>query len=105
MHPISLVSYADDSTGVDGEKHSQVDEARFVRQYNFFHLLMRILCLCLVLMNLLLSVAPPSSSFVTIAVSIPHWLVKSERLSLEKDRLREDYYYEALAFSRHNTFA
>ena len=30
----------------------EIDEARFVRQYNFFHLLMRMLCLCLALMNL-----------------------------------------------------
>ena len=50
-------------------------------------------------MNLLLSVALPSSSLVTMAVSIPHWVVKS--LSQDEDSLREDYYYEALAFSRH----
>ena len=29
-------------------------------------------------MNLLLGVAPPSSSFVTIAVPIPHWDVTSD---------------------------
>ena len=44
----------------------------------------------------------PSSSFLTMAVSIPHWVVKSDRLSLEEDRLCEDYHYEALAFSRHS---
>ena len=59
------------------------------------------LCLCLGLMNVLLSVALPSSSFVTVAVSIPHRVVKSDRLSLDEDRLLEDCYYEALAFSRH----
>ena len=37
-----------------------------------------------------------------MAVSIPHCVVKSDRLSLDEDRLRGDYYYEALAFSRHN---
>ena len=79
----------------------EIGEAGFVKQYNFFHLLMRMLCLCLALMNLLLCVALPSSSFVTVAVSIPHWVVKSDRLSPDEDRLREDYYYEALAFSRH----
>ena len=68
---------------------------------NFFHLLVRTLCLCLALMNLLLSVAPPSSGFVTMAVSIPHWVVQSDRLSPDEDRLREDYYCEALTFSRH----
>ena len=52
-------------------------------------------------MNVLLGVAPPPSSCVTMAVSIPHWVVKSDRLSLDEDRLREDYYYEALALSRH----
>ena len=36
-----------------------------------------------------------------MAVTIPHWVVKSDRLSPDEDRLREDYYYEALAFSRH----
>ena len=36
-----------------------------------------------------------------MAVSIPHWVVKSDRLSQDEDSLREDYYYEALAFSRH----
>ena len=36
----------------------EIDEARFVKQHNVFHLLMRMLCLCLALMNLLLSVAP-----------------------------------------------
>ena len=36
-----------------------------------------------------------------MAVSIPHWVVKSDRMSPEGDRLREDYFFEALAFSRH----
>ena len=82
MHPISLVSDADDTTDVDGEKHSQskhikdfteeIDKAGCVRQYNFFHLLMRTLCLCLALVNLLHSVAHPSSSLVNMAILIPH---------------------------------
>ena len=59
------------------------------------------LYLCLALMNLLLCVAPPSSSLVTMAILKPHWVVKSDSLSPEEDRLREDYYYEALAFCRH----
>ena len=84
------------------ESTEEIDEAGVVRQYNFFHLPMRMLCLCLALMNFLLSVVPPSSSFVTLAVSIPHWVVKSDRLSPDEDRLREDYYYEALAYSRHH---
>ena len=79
-----------------------IDEAGFVRQYNFFHLLIRMLCLCLALMIFLLGVAPFLLAFVTTAVSIPHWVVKSDRLSQDEDRLREDYYYEALAFSRHS---
>ena len=44
---------------------------------------------------------PPPSSFVTIAVSIPHWVVKSDSLSQDEDSFREDYYHEALALSRH----
>ena len=47
----------------------EIDEAGCTRQYNFFHLRMRMLCLCLVLMNLLHRVASPSSSFVTIATN------------------------------------
>ena len=59
------------------------------------------LCLCLALMNLVHCVALPSSSMVTMAVFIPRWVVNWNRLSPEEDRLREDYFYEALAFSRH----
>ena len=114
MHPISLVRDADsdDNTDVDGEKipnrntieefTEEINEAGFVGQKNFFYLPIRMLCLCLALMNPLLSVAPPSSSFVTMAASIPHCVMKSDRWSLDDDRLREDYYYEALAFSRHS---
>ena len=64
-----------------------IDDAEFVGQYNFFHLLTRMLYLCLALMNLLPSVAPPSSSLVTIAVSVPHWVVKSDSLSQDEDSL------------------
>ena len=35
----------------------EIDEAGCVRQYNFFHLMMRMLCLCLALMKLLHSFA------------------------------------------------
>ena len=69
---------------------------------NFFYLPIRMLCLCLALMNLLLSVTLPSSSFVTRAVSTPHCVVKLYRLSLDDDQVREDHYYEALALSRHS---
>ena len=78
----------------------ETDEAGFVGQCHFFHLLMRMLCLCLAPLNLLLSVAHPSSGFVIMAVSIPHCVVKSDSLSLDDDRLREDDYHEAPAFSR-----
>ena len=36
-----------------------------------------------------------------MAILTPHWVVNSDRLSPEEHRLREDYYCEALAFSRH----
>ena len=36
-----------------------------------------------------------------MAVSTPHWVVKSDRLSQDEDKLREDYCCAALAFSRH----
>ena len=80
----------------------EIDEARRVREHNFFHLLTRMLCLCLALMNLLLGAALPSSSFVTMAVSTPHCVVKSDRWSPDDDGFLEDYYYEALAFFRHS---
>ena len=66
----------------------EIDEAEFVRQYNFFYFLTRMLCLCLCLMNFLLCVAPSSSSFVTMTVSISHWVVKSDSLSQDEDSLR-----------------
>ena len=78
----------------------EIDGAGFVRQYNLFHLLMRMLCLCLALMNLLKSVARSSASLVTMAILIPRWVVNSNTVSPEEDRLREDYYYDALAFFR-----
>ena len=71
----------------------EIDEAGFVREYNFFHLLMTMLCLCLALMNLLHSVASPFSGFVTMTILIQHWVVNSDRLSPEEDRLREDHYF------------
>ena len=78
MHPISLVG-DDDSADVDGSKTFPIEAPLRIsqrRQYKFFHLLMSMLCLFLALINLLpLRVAPSqsSSSFVTIAVSIPPW--------------------------------
>ena len=102
IHPISLVSDADsdDNTDEDGEKNpnrntieeftEEIDEAGFVGQCNFLHLPIRLLCLCLALMSFLLGVALPSPCLVTVAVSIPHCVVKSDRLSLDDDRLRED---------------
>ena len=68
----------------------EIDEARCVRQYNYFHLLMRLLCLCLSLMNLLHSVAPPS-----------FWLCDHGDINTTLGREFRDYCYEALAFSRH----
>ena len=51
---------------------------------------MRMLCLCLALLNLLHSVTALFSSIVTMAILIPRWVVNSDRLSPEEDRLRED---------------
>ena len=48
---------------------------------------MRILCLCMALMNFLFSLVLPSSNFATMAVLKPRLLET------------EDYYYKALAFS------
>ena len=59
----------------------EIDEAEFVRQYNSSHMLMKMLYLCLALMNLLLRVVRHSSSLVTMAVPLPHWGVTSDFLS------------------------
>ena len=55
-----------------------------------FLLAERMLCLCLALLCSVLHLF-----FVTMAVSIPHCVVKSDTLSPEEDRFREDYDYEA----------
>ena len=36
----------------------EIDEAKFVRQYNFFHLMMRMLCPCLLLGTFCLGLRP-----------------------------------------------
>ena len=103
MHPISLVSDADfeDRTHVGGEKHSPIEaQSRISQRRSMKQNLSDGTISFTALMNLLLSVALPSSSIVTMAVSIPHWVVKSGSLSQDEDNLREDYYYECLAFSR-----
>ena len=43
----------------------------------------RMLCVCLALKNMLLGVAPHSSSFVTIAALRPHCVEKSDRWTLD----------------------
>ena len=63
----------------------EIDETRIFRQDNFLHLLMRMLCLCLVLMNILHSVAHPSCDLVTMAILIPHWDATSDFLSQARD--------------------
>ena len=45
----------------------EIDEAGFVGQYDFLYLPIGVLCLCLALMNLLLSVAPPPPSSLLLA--------------------------------------
>ena len=61
MHSISLVSDAvfDDINNkripnrtFTEDFKEEIDEATFVRQYNSFHLRMRMLCLCLALMKI-----------------------------------------------------
>ena len=64
----------------------EIDETELVIQYNSSHVLMRMLCLCLALMNLLLHVATLSSSLVTMAITIPHWVVTSDFFSQVGDR-------------------
>ena len=46
--------------------------------WSVMSILIRMLCLCLALMNLLFRVAPPSSCFVTMAKLTPHCVVKSD---------------------------
>ena len=60
------------------EVTEEIDEAEFVGQHNFLYLSIRMICLRLTLVI----------CFCTDCV------VKSDRLPLDDDRLREDYYYE-----------
>ena len=75
-------------------------DSRIQFLWSVMSIFVRALCLCFVLLFLLLSVAHPSSSFVIVALSIPHCVVKSDRSSLDDDSLKT--YYEALALSRHS---
>ena len=53
-------------------------------------------------MTFLLSVAPLSSSFVTMASSKQSGVERVNRWTRNADQRREDCYYEALAFSPHS---
>ena len=76
-------------------------DSRIQFPWSVISILMRMLCLCLTLMNALLGVALRSSSFVTMAVLRPR-CVESDGWSPDDDQPCEDYYYEAIAFSRHS---
>ena len=81
-----MILHSDDDADVDGEKHShqytieefteEIDEAGFVGQCNFFYLPIRVVAL----MNLLLSVAPHSSSLATWQYP-KRWYQGQDRLS------------------------
>ena len=64
----------------------------------------RTLCLCLVLMTIFLSVINFSffPSFATMSSSKPIGVRRVNRWTRNPGQRREDHYYEALAFSRHN---
>ena len=95
MHPISLVNDVDsDDTltwmvrnisnqNIIEDFTEEIDEARFVRQYNCSNLLVKKLYLSLALINLLLGVVHHSSSLVTMAIPMPHWDVTSDYLSVD----------------------
>ena len=66
--------------------------------------LVKTLCLSLVLMTIFLTVCyrPFSPSFVTMSSSKPIGVCRVNRWTKNADQRREDYYYDALVFSRHN---
>ena len=62
-----------------------------------------ILCLCLALKTPVPSVSHPFfPSFLTISLSKPIGVVRSEHMDTHADQRREIYYYEPLGFSPHN---
>ena len=65
--------------------------------------LVRTLCLCLVLMTIFLSVSLFYPSFVTMSSSAPGGVRRVNRWTRNAEQRRENFYVEALAFSRHNT--
>ena len=96
MPPLTwIVKHIPNRTTID-DFTEEVDETRFVRQYNFFSPTDENVVsvfgsyepVCIVSRS-------SSSSLVTVAILIPHWVVNSDRLSPEEGRLREDYCYEA----------
>ena len=61
------------------------------------------LSLCLFLMTIFLGVSPFSPSFGTMSSSLPSGVRRVNRWTRRLvERRRENYYYDALAFSRHN---
>ena len=65
--------------------------------------LVKTLCLCLVLMTVFLCVSPFSPGLVTMSSSKPIGVVRVNRWTRNSTERLENYYYEALALSRHNT--
>ena len=79
----------------------EIDEAEYVRQCNFFHPCDENVVFVFGSYEPFALCCAPFFQLWTMAILIPHWVVNSDRLSPEEDRLREDYYYEAFVISRH----
>ena len=81
---------------------SALADSRSQFSWSVMTISVRTLCLCLALMTPFLSVSSLFFSFVTMSSSKPAGVETVNRLTRNASQRREDYYYDALAFSRHN---
>ena len=80
---------------------SALADSRINVSWTMVSFLVRTLCLCLVLMSIF-SVSPFSPSFVTMLSSKPIGVDRMNRWPRNSAQRLKNYYYKALAFSRHS---
>ena len=85
------------------KKTSALADSRINFSWTMMSLLVRTLCLCLALMTISLTVSPLFPSFVTMSSSEQIGVRRGNSWTRNAaDQRNENFYCEALAFSRHN---
>ena len=88
----------------DATKITSADaDSRIYSSWTIVPFLVKTLCLCLVLMTIFLCVSPFSPGLVTMSSSKPIGVGRVNRWTRNSAERLENYFYEALALSRHNT--